>query len=204
MSMKERIIAHTTKMFARQGVKSVRMDDIATEMGISKRTIYELFGDKENLIIECLNYFQNEVEAWQKKMIKDADNIIEEYLMMVDVWDRQVDATYNMMSDVKKFYPKLYDRYIEKHAKEATESIRKKLQQGIDQGYLLKNINLNLSISIVGYSIYGIIKKDAVLPHNVSEREAFKYVISYFMRGIATLKGIKLIDDYLEKKYNNG
>lgn len=198
MSLKERIIDHTTTMFARNGVKSVRMDDIATDMGISKRTIYETFGDKENLIMECLRHFHEKIKKNNQEITTKATNIIEEYLMMLEVWDKQLDATYNMMGDIKKFYPKIYDKYNKEHSIQAAALIRKKLQAGIDQGYLLSDININLSISIVGYSIYGIINKDTIVPHNVSERDAFKYVISYFIRGIATLKGIKLIDEYFE------
>lgn len=202
MLLKERIIDHTTAMFAHNGVKSVRMDDIAAEMGISKRTIYEIFGDKEELIMECLRYFHEKIKNNNEEITASATNIIEEYLLMLDIWDKQADAAYNMMGDIKKFYPKIYDRYTKEHAIKATAIIRKKLQQGIDQGYLLSNININLSISVVAYSIYGIINKDTIVPQNVSEREAFKYVISYFIRGIATLKGIKMIDEHFEKTHN--
>lgn len=198
MSLKERIIDRTTMMFAQNGVKSVRMDDIAADMGISKRTIYETFGDKENLIMECLRYFHEKIKVHNLEITAGATNIIEEYLMMLDVWDKQMDVTYNMLTDIKKFYPKIYDKYNKEHSAQAAAIIRKKLQSGIDQGYLLSSININLSIAIVGYSVYGIINKDMIVPHNVLERDAFKYVISYFIRGIATLKGIKLIDEYFE------
>lgn len=200
ISLKERIVSHTTKMYARDGVKSVRMDDIAADMGISKRTIYEIFGDKENLIMECLNYFHEQIHKHTQEVTKGATNIIDEYLMMLEIWDKQVDATYNMMNDVKKYYPQIHEKYRCEHQDEAIARVRKKLQKGIDDGYLLANINLDLSITIMGYSLFGIIKKDAALPAGVTEREAFKYVVSYFIRGIATLKGIKMIDDYFEKK----
>ena len=204
MSMKERIIDHTTTMFARSGVKSVRMDDIAAEMGISKRTIYEIFGDKENLIMECLGHFHEKVHCHTAEITQGSTNIIEEYLKMLDIWDKQVDATYNMMADVKKFYPKIHEKYMQEHVGEAIKMVKDKLQKGIDDGYLLKTINLDLSMTVMGYSIYGVIKKDKLLPADISERDAFKYVISYFIRGIATLKGIKMIDEYFDKKYNNG
>ena len=52
MLLKDRIVAESTNLFVRNGVKSVRMDDIASRLGVSKRTIYELFGDRESLIVE--------------------------------------------------------------------------------------------------------------------------------------------------------
>ena len=57
MLLKDRIVAESTNLFVRNGVKSVRMDDIASRLGVSKRTIYELFGDRESLIVECVRHF---------------------------------------------------------------------------------------------------------------------------------------------------
>ena len=57
MLLKDRIVAQSTNLFVRNGVKSVRMDDIASRLGVSKRTIYELFGDRESLIVECVRHF---------------------------------------------------------------------------------------------------------------------------------------------------
>ena len=62
MLSKDRIIAESTDLFVRYGVKSVRMDDIASRLGVSKRTIYELFGDRESLIRTCVEYCYNRRE----------------------------------------------------------------------------------------------------------------------------------------------
>lgn len=60
MTQKERIVEQAMRMFATQGIKAVRMDDIARQLGVSKRTLYELFGDKEGLLYLALNcYFEH-------------------------------------------------------------------------------------------------------------------------------------------------
>ena len=200
MEIKERIIDHTTNMFAHSGVKSVRMDDIAAEMGISKRTIYEIFSDKETLIMDCLDYFHRRQHGQFEEAARGATNIIEEALIMLEVLDKQIDAGYNMMRDVKKFYPAVHDKYTRQHMEAEMQMIKKKLQKGIDDGYLLANINLDLSLTVMGYSIFGVIEREGLLPTGMSVREAFKYVVSYFIRGIATLKGIRMIDEYFERK----
>jgi len=200
MSLQDRIIDEATKLFAHQGIKAVRMDDIASSMGISKRTIYEVFGDKENLILECLNYFNDKMNEMNAEITAGASNIIEEYLLIMEVWDKQMDASHNIVGNIKKFYPRIYDKYSKTHMKEAYSKLKIKLKQGVEQGYLLDNVNLNLAISVFGHSIYGILKNDATMPHNVSEREAFKYITTYFFRGIATPKGIAMIDEYFKNK----
>ena len=62
MLSRDRIIAESTDLFVRYGVKSVRMDDIASRLGVSKRTIYELFGDRESLIQTCVEHFYDRQE----------------------------------------------------------------------------------------------------------------------------------------------
>ena len=57
MSQKEYIIERTSQMFVASGIKAVRMDDIAQTLGVSKRTLYEMFGDKEELLYLCMTHF---------------------------------------------------------------------------------------------------------------------------------------------------
>ncbi|MCL2561539.1 MAG: TetR/AcrR family transcriptional regulator [Rikenellaceae bacterium] len=200
LSIRERIVVHTTGMFGRAGVKSVRMDDIAAEMGISKRTIYEIFGDREMLIAESMNYFHAQIHAKSEELARAADNIIDEYLRMLDVWDGQADAAYNIMVDVRKYYPAIYDRFMRERACDIEARTREKFRRGIEEGYLLERINIDLSISIIMYSLYGVMNRSFIMPANVSEREAFKHIVSHFIRGIATQKGVAMIDEYYEKK----
>jgi AcrR family transcriptional regulator len=199
--IKERIIDHTTRMFTRDGLRSVRMDDIATEMGISKRTIYEIFGDKEALIMECLDYFHHKIKAHNDDLTRDADNIIAEYLIVLDVWDKQMEAAGRIMDDVMKFYPQLYERFRAEHACAATDEFRKKMQLGIRQGYLVPTLDIDMAMIIFLHTMYGAIKTKPLAPSTaVMQREAFKFFTTHFIRGISTLKGIALIDDYFEKK----
>ncbi len=197
--MKLRIVEHTTRMFARDGVKAVRMDDIAAEMGISKRTIYEIFGDKDTLITECLDHFTDMVKKENEEIASKTDNIIAEYLSMLEGLDRRMDATCKIMDDMRKFYPHIYEQYLRNHACEATNDIQRKLQQGIEQGYLIPSLDIKLALSVLGHSMYGAIKTEQLAPSNVSQRDAFKFFITHFIRGISTQKGIELID----KKLNN-
>lgn len=199
--MKERIIEETTKMFVAYGIKSIRMDDIASNLGISKRTIYEIFGDKENLILECLRYYSLQMEEKKNKTIAKADNIIEEFLFMLEEWDSDIEVNQKLMTNVMKFYPKIYKQIFDENAAKGYATLRKKLVEGVEKGFFLDNINYDLAISVFSYSIFGIVyKKIGVLPDNVSDQDAFSYVITYFFRGIATEKGIRMIDEYMDKK----
>ncbi len=198
--MEERIIEHTTQMFAREGVKAVRMDDIAAEMGISKRTIYEIFGDKETLITECFYHFHYKTKAENDELTRDAGNIIAEYIILLDVWDKHMDDKARIIDDMRKFYPHIYERFMREHAHLAAEEFRMKLQQGINQGYLIPTLDTDLTMTIFTHTMYGAMKTQGLLLSNITQREVFKFFTTHFIRGIATQKGIELID----KKLNNG
>ena len=199
--MREHIIREATKLFIQYGLKAIRMDDIATQLGVSKRTIYEIFGDKETLIYECMEYYNDQLHAEKSRIINQASNIIEEFILLLQNWEEDADKNYNLILSLKKFYPNIYKKLSEGRSKEYLETLKTKMIKSVEEGYLLKSVNYDLAISVFTYSIYGIISNQkAILPNNVSEKEAFKYVVTYFFRGIATEKGRKLIDEYLENK----
>ena len=199
--MREHIIKETTQLFLQYGLKAIRMDDIATQLGVSKRTIYEIFGDKETLIYECMEYYNNKLHAEKNRIMSQASNIIEEFILLLKNWEKDADANYNLIVSLKRFYPNIYKKLSEGHSQKEFETLKRKMIEGVEKGYLLKSVNYDLAISVFTYSIYGIISNQkAILPNNVSEKEAFKYVVTYFFRGIATEKGRKLIDEYLENK----
>ena len=110
MLSKDRIIAESTDLFVRYGVKSVRMDDIASRLGVSKRTIYELFGDRESLIRTCVEYFYNRQERRYEARMASARNVIEEFMLLLEDWENSVTVNMNFMSDLERFYPEIYRR----------------------------------------------------------------------------------------------
>lgn len=188
-------------MFETYGLKSIRMDDIAKHLGVSKRTIYKIFGDKENLILECMRYHSREHVHKKLSGMGEDMNIIEETLYILDSWDKNINVNYKFALNLKKFYPKVFDIISEENQEEGYAKLRKKLIKGVEDGLLVDNINYDLVISIFSNSIYGLTnRQNLILLKNVSEKDAYKYVITYFFRGIATEKGIKMIDEYIEKE----
>ena len=101
---KERIIDQAMQMFATQGIKSVRMDDIAQHLGVSKRTLYELFGDKEGLLYLAMErYFQRDRQRWTE-LTANARNVLEAmFMVLAQVMDK-AEVSSRMMDNLKKFY----------------------------------------------------------------------------------------------------
>ena len=75
--MKEHIVLAAAKSFAQKGVKTVRMDDIAAGLSISKRTLYELFHDKEDLLLDVMKLHREEMQEYMTQVASKAENVLE-------------------------------------------------------------------------------------------------------------------------------
>lgn len=203
MSITDRIVEESAKMFAREGIKAIRMDDIASELGISKRTIYELFKDKNTLIERSLIYHFAELDRLHAIRVADAKNVIEQFIIELENWDKSIPFNINLMEGVKKYYPDIYSRLVAERNIEACEQFKVDIVEGVRQGLFLDTINIDLAVSVFADSIFGVMShSNQFLPNNISPSEAFKYIITYFFRGISTDKGIKILDNYINNKTN--
>ena len=105
---RETIIQLAAEMFVGQGIKAVRMDDIARHIGVSKRTIYEQFGDKEELLYQCLSYYVREQDRRHAELGAQAKNVLEAMLLVFgDVMDK-AEISHRLQSNLRRFYPKVY------------------------------------------------------------------------------------------------
>ncbi len=204
MSIKKRVIEQSTKLFVEQGIKSIRMDDIASHMGISKRTLYEIFGDKESLISECLRSHFERMDREFQEYTGGKDGSIALLVAVLENWDNWVDTNSVLIPGIKKFYPHLFIEIAESRNEEGLRKLRTMICGGIAEGVFLPEVNPDIAVSIFTSAMYGITMRDDVkcsgLPASeVSLTDAYKYIMIYFFRGISTDMGIRQIDAYLEK-----
>ena len=109
---RETIIKSAAEMFVEQGIKAVRMDDIARHIGVSKRTLYEMFGDKEELLYQCLSYYVQERDRRHAELGAQAQNVLEAMLLVFgDVMD-SAEVSHRLQSNLRRFYPKVYERLV--------------------------------------------------------------------------------------------
>lgn len=189
-------------MFVELGIKSIRMDDIAHTLGISKRTLYEKFTDKEELIYLCMKYLMDEQLRMVAETTADCDDKLEAlfngFKLMLDGGERH----HRMMTNLQKFYPAVFDRIRVEHIREGVSRLREVILSYIDFGLINSNINVDLSITIFYYTATGVFgqRNNIILPEGVTEKGAFMYTIVNFFRGIATEEGVRQIDRLVKEK----
>lgn len=192
-------------MFLNLGLKSVRMDDIATSLGISKRTLYEMFGDKKALLDECLSFFFDQREQLIRERTEGAANVMEEIAVMLDHMNRdEKEAVF--MDNLKKFYPDIFDKWIVKAHRNSYEKLDQLFDRGISQGLLLPDMNRELALMTLVYTMSALFERRYYFPvlDQTPPKEAFRYVLMNFFRGISTRAGIELIDGLKMNNIING
>lgn len=202
---RERIVEQAAKMFAEQGIKSIRMDDIASSLGVSKRTLYEMFEDKEELLYLSIRYMQSrrmaKVEAKLRENTESLAYLFDCIAMMMD--NRELHC--RISQNLHKFYPATFER-VRKEAEEQSGKILYSLiEHYIDCGLITPTVDVRLSVTILYYTTNTLITSadNMSLPDGVTLQDALSYTIINFFRGIATLKGVQQIDEYIAKCIEN-
>lgn len=200
MDQKERIIEQAMQMFVSQGIKSVRMDDIAQQLGVSKRTLYELFGDKEGLLYLAMDRFFEKSRLERSAACAHARNVLEAMFMVLGAVMDNADIIQRLMNNLRKFYPAVYEKMSREGAAKSRRDLKEMLELGIADGLFVDTFNIELAISLLYYTASALtVRKDLMLPEGMPEREAFVQIISNFFRGISTTKGLLLVDDYVKR-----
>lgn len=200
LDAKNRIVECALKMFLEKGIKSITMDMIAAELAISKRTIYEYFENKEMLVLSCLELFGNKIKEEFDKKKELSENSLEFLLNVfyVNVKIFRV-VNVNFFKDMKRMFPNI-QADVERKEKENIEIFGTVLTTAQEEGFvrtefdveILKNIFYMIVLTLKDPSFYDFSK--------YSFPDVFWTNSELFFRGIATEKGMKLIDNFNRKK----
>lgn len=202
MTQKERIIEHAAGMFAEQGIKSIRMDDIAKSLGISKRTLYEMFTDKEELLYLSVKFMQARRMKHVVEMVAENKDSLPYLFEVMELLMCNKELHRRISSNMRKFYPQAFERIRQEAEEEGGKLLYAMINHYIDCGLIVPSVNIRLSVIILYYTSTTLITSadNMSLPEGVTLNDALGYTIVNFFRGIATIEGVKQIDDYLERK----
>jgi AcrR family transcriptional regulator len=205
MDQKERIVKEAAEMFLEEGIKAVRMDDIASRLGVSKRTLYEMFGDKRDLLQQSVICHFTRKRNEMEERTKDAENIFEEIFMILASTKRD-EREVVLIGNLKKFYPDICRALEQEGHRYTHEAFDRLLDRGVEQGLLVSDINKELALMTLVYSMAAIFDKKhrlAPIHEGLTMQMAFEYVIINFFRGLATHKGIEIIDEIVKNYREN-
>ncbi len=195
--MQERILNKSRELMFQTGVKHVTMDDLATQLGISKKTIYQYYKDKDALVSSVVeNELANHALICNQSM-QAADNAVHEIFLLMTV----IQEMFNRMNplalfEIEKYYPLAFEK-IKNHKDDFIFSmISKNLEKGIAEGLYRKDVDVTI------LSKYRL--ETSLIPFNIHVFHPSKFdmlkvnlqIIEHFVYGVATLEGHKLMDAY--------
>lgn len=199
LTQREKVIKRAAEMFAELGVKSIRMDDIAKDLAMSKRTLYELFADKSELLYHSVKYMRTEASKRLMEQIDIERDGLPALFKMFDGMMNDSQRLQRFYENLSKFYPEVFKRTMIEGRDEGLLHLRRFLQRFIEKGLVSQYVNVDLSITMFYYTAQGLVrrKEQLSLPEGISEQIAFGYTIINFFRGIATVEGMRQIDKWI-------
>ena len=199
MEIKERIVTECSKMLMSVGPASMTMDDVARSCGISKRTLYETFPDKRTLISECIHREHELKNAHLKEVFSTSSNCFE---AMYRVYQRarKIYETTSVafINDIKRLYPDIFEKHIE-NEKTVITGIASVLRQAQDEGLVIKRINPEIAAYLFSRALRQLHENTNGNKYGFKQEDMFDHVFISFLRGVATIKGIEMIE-YLENQ----
>jgi TetR/AcrR family transcriptional regulator, cholesterol catabolism regulator len=201
MEMKERIQQKAHDLFNRYGIRSITMDEIAAQLSVSKKTIYQYFSDKDELVEavtgKIINYSQ-ECCLRDKALASNAVDEIFKVLDFVEVIFRNMNPS--MLYDLEKYHPKAFRKFLEYRNKFLLAMIRQNLERGIVEELYRPEINVDIYAKLRLESMMAAFNQELFPANKYNLVEVHQQLIEHFLFGVASMKGYKLIIKYKQER----
>ncbi len=196
------IVKKTYELYTKYGIKSISMDDISRNIGISKKTLYTHIKDKEDLVRKVA-FYDIKQKKKQFASLKNSNlNAIEE-LLEVDKFMYKILKNYNHSFDfdLKKYYPTLSNEVCEEKFKGKYEEITNNIEKGKKEGLYRKNIDTDIIAKLHLLRIDTNIELDLYIDYKDNSYKVFKEIITYHLYGICNKNGIKFLEENIKSEF---
>ncbi len=198
------VVASALELFMNYGVKSLTMADVASKLGISKKTLYQFVKDKKDLVNKGMLFCLEEEQQVLGQVTADSENAIDELIGFTRfVNSRLKDLHASVIFDIQKYHPECWSM-IESHKKDfVRNSILLNTKRGIEEGLYRKNLNPEIVTSLYMLMMDGMFNSDQNFGKGIRLEDLHLEMIRYHVRGIANDKGILQLKNLLNKDENN-
>ena len=199
--MKEKILEAADDLFIRYGVKGVTMDDIAKELSISKKTIYQYFKDKKEIVREfTLNQCERRKDDFDR-IPKEATNSIEGLIMTSKcIRENILELNPSLLMDIKKYYNDAWQIFIAFKETVFYKSIQDTILRGIEEGYFREEINPEILSIMRMQEVQNCFDAKIYPRDKFSFKEVQLQLLDHFIHGLLTCEGKDVLDKYLKEK----
>ncbi len=194
------LLKKITDIFYRCGIKSVTMDEIARELCISKKTLYQYFKDKNDIIEQIVNYHIENMQCDLCSLYDDSDNAIDVLLIVSKYISDQLQRVHPSVTfDLQKYYPEAWKKHTDFRKIHIVNDIIKNMNIGIEQGFYRNDFNIDIIARFYLARIENLLHNEELIK-NYSFEELFNTLFIYHIRGIANKKGIEYLENKIKSK----
>ncbi|MCX6193182.1 MAG: TetR/AcrR family transcriptional regulator [Cytophagales bacterium] len=195
--MKSRILEKGTELFFRYGVKTVTMDAIASELGISKKTIYQHFPDKDTMVFDVVKSFIEQDNAKWEELDRLYSNVIEKIFKSFEMTkDLFTQMNPRLLYEIQKYFPNAYQLFAEHGEKCIHENLIADFKKGAQFGFFRNDIDFELLARLRMAEVNLAFNPDFYPNNKLPLFETQLVLMDIFMRGILTEKGLTLYTSY--------
>jgi AcrR family transcriptional regulator len=195
--MKSRILEKGAQLFFRYGVKSVTMDTIAADLGISKKTIYQHFPDKDSMVFEVVQNFIVQDSAKWDELDRLYSNVIEKMFKSFEMTkDLLTQMNPRLLFEIQKYFPNAFLLFTEHGEKCIHKNLIADFRKGAQFGYFRNDVDFELLARLRMAEVDLAFNPDFYPNNKLSLYETQIALMDIFMRGILTEKGLKLYNSY--------
>lgn len=200
METRERIQVKAHELFMRYGVRSVSMDDIAAQLGISKKTIYQFYADKDELVDAVVDTEVSNLENDCSRFFLEARDAIHEIFLTMEKIAEQL-RTINPMVlyDLEKFHFKAFQRFERHKHQYLSKIIADNIERGIREEFYRPEINIEVMAKFRLETMMITFNQDIFPYRKYNPGEVAMEIIEHYVYGLSTIKGHKQIQKYKQE-----
>ncbi len=189
-SQKVKYLVEIMQQFMKYGIRSVTMDDISKNLGISKKTLYKNFKDKDEIVSTLMQMDINLEMEMLCSLVECSENAIEETYSFSKVLTEKLKAVNpSMIYDLEKYHPQAW-KLFETHKRiDVYGCIKSNLERGIEEGFYQEHINPEIVARIYSEKIDMLFNQELFPANKFKIEEIYSQMIQYHLRGIVNDKG---------------
>jgi len=202
--LKQRIIEKATELYNHVGIKSITMDDVARELGISKKTLYQYVSDKKDLVKKvCEHELAKKRESFMQ-LSRGSLNAIEE-IIEANKLVLKIIKEYNPTKfyDLKKYYPDIYNKIRKDQRDNMYRTMVANLKKGKEEGLFRKDLDENVIAKLYISRVEYPLESDLLTPEEFTSPRFIIQSFIYHIHGIANEKGLKMVEKYMKEIRKN-
>ncbi|MFT7592572.1 MAG: AcrR family transcriptional regulator [bacterium] len=203
MDVKEQILEKSLGLFMRYGIKSVSMDDISREIGVSKKTVYQHVSDKRDLVRQTFERHLNSDEAFCTRMMDETNNPIQQLLNLAKhIVDNFSQMNPSTMFDIQKYYPSCWELFHDHKNKYIQSQVIDNLKLGIKTGHYRPELNVDIISKLYICLIDSTVNPDTFPAKEFDRVSIFVQLFDYHLHAIMTSEGTKYFNKHKESFFN--